>query len=71
MQLDEYLRRYLKFMGEQVAENLLPLVTTTSAQKLRDTLRAVRDLGTDEVILVPTTREPDEVDRVAEIIAGL
>lgn len=70
-QLDAYLRRYLNFMGADVAENLLPLVTTTSAQALRDALRALRDLGTDEVILVPTTHEPDEVDRVAEIVAGL
>lgn len=70
-QLDTYLRRYLNFMGEKTAESLLPLVTTTSAQALRDTLRALRDLGADEVIPVPTTREPDEVDRVAEIVAGL
>lgn len=70
-QLDEYLRRYLNFMGAEVAEKLLPLVTTTSAAALREALRTLRDLGTDEVILVPTTREPDEVDRVAEIVAGL
>ena len=70
-QLDEYLRRYLGFMGERVAESLLPLVTLTSAPALRDTLRSLRDLGADEVIPVPTTHDPDEVDRVAEIVAGL
>ena len=70
-QLDDYLRRYLAFMGEAVAENLLPLVTITSATQLRDALRALRDLGADEVIPVPTTSDPDEVDRVADIVAGL
>ena len=70
-QLDEYLRRYLNFMGAGVAENLLPLVTITSATALRDALRSLRDLGADEVIPVPTTLDPDEVDRVAEIVAGL
>jgi alkanesulfonate monooxygenase SsuD/methylene tetrahydromethanopterin reductase-like flavin-dependent oxidoreductase (luciferase family) len=70
-QLDEYLHRYLNFMGEGVAKSLAPLVTITSATALRDALRALRDLGADETILVPTTREPDEVDRVAEIVAGL
>ena len=58
-------------MGEAVAENLLPLVTITSATQLRDALRALRDLGADEVIPVPTTSDPDEVDRVADIVAGL
>lgn len=70
-QLDDYLRRYLGFMGAGVAEKLLPLVTTTSSDALVGALRALRDLGTDEVILVPTTREPEEVDRVAEIVAAL
>ncbi|RIL05262.1 MAG: LLM class flavin-dependent oxidoreductase [Proteobacteria bacterium] len=69
--LGDYLRRYLAFMGDAVAEKLLPLVTTTSAAALRDALRALRDLGADEVILVPTTREPDEVERVAEIVTAL
>jgi len=58
-------------MGERVAEILLPIVTITSAGALRDTLRALRDLGTDEAIPIPTTHDPDEVDRVAEIVAGL
>lgn len=70
-QLDAYLHRYLNFMGEGVAANLAPLVTITSATQLRDALRSLRDLGADEVIPVPTTSDPDEVDRVAEIVAGL
>lgn len=67
-QRDAYLRRYLGFLGADVAEKLLPTVTVTSAQALRDALAGLRDLGTDEVILVPTTLDPDEIDRVADLI---
>lgn len=67
-QLDDYLRRYLNFLGPNVAEKLAPTVTLTSAAALRDTLASLRDLGTDEVILVPTTLDPDEIDRVADLV---
>jgi alkanesulfonate monooxygenase SsuD/methylene tetrahydromethanopterin reductase-like flavin-dependent oxidoreductase (luciferase family) len=67
-QLDEYLTRYLAFMGQELAAALLPMVTTTSAATLRDATRMVEDLGADELILVPTTLDPEEVDRVADIL---
>jgi len=67
-QLDTYLRRYLNFMGEEATSRLAPSVTTTSAQDLRDAARMVEDLGCDELILVPTTSDADEVDRVADIL---
>lgn len=70
-QMDDYLRRYLAFLGADLAEKLLPTVQVLSAETLRETLRALRDLGTDEVILVPTTLDPDDVDRVADLAAGL
>jgi alkanesulfonate monooxygenase SsuD/methylene tetrahydromethanopterin reductase-like flavin-dependent oxidoreductase (luciferase family) len=67
-QLDAYLHRYLGFLGDDVARALAPSVTTTSAAALRDAARMLRDLGTDELILVPTTADPDEVHRVADIL---
>lgn len=67
-QLDDYLLRYLNFMGEEAARKLAPTVTTTSNQALRDAARMVEDLGCDELILVPTTSDPDEIDRVADIL---
>ncbi|MBI1817766.1 MAG: LLM class flavin-dependent oxidoreductase [Deltaproteobacteria bacterium] len=67
-QLDEYLHRYLNFMGADAARALAPTVQTTSAAALRDALKMLADLGTDEVFLVPTTADPDEVHRVADII---
>jgi hypothetical protein len=70
-QLDAYLLRYLDFLGAGVAAKLLPTVTTTSAAALRDALRRLCDLGADEVVLVPTTLDPDEVDRVADLVGSL
>jgi alkanesulfonate monooxygenase SsuD/methylene tetrahydromethanopterin reductase-like flavin-dependent oxidoreductase (luciferase family) len=67
-QLDDYLLRYLNFMGEEAAAKLSPSVTCTSAPALRDAARMVEDLGCDELILVPTTSDPDELDRVADIL---
>ena len=67
-QMDEYLQRYLCFLGDDVARALAPTVKVTSASALRDAARMLEDLGTDELILVPTTSDPDEVNRVADIL---
>ncbi len=67
-QLDEYLLRYLNFMGPDAARKLASSVTTLSPATLRDAAQKVADLGCDELILVPTTADPDEVDRVADIL---
>ena len=67
-QLDDYLLRYLDFMGADAARKLAPMVRTVSAESLRDAARMVEDLGCDELILVPTTADPDELDRVADVL---
>lgn len=67
-QLDAYLARYLAFMGAEVAARLARTVTVTSAEALRGALRRIEDVGADEVMLVPTTADPDEVDRVADLV---
>jgi alkanesulfonate monooxygenase SsuD/methylene tetrahydromethanopterin reductase-like flavin-dependent oxidoreductase (luciferase family) len=68
-QLDTYLLRYLRFLGPGVAEQLAPTVTTTSAGALADVVRRLEDCGADELSLVPTTTDPDEIDRVTEALA--
>jgi alkanesulfonate monooxygenase SsuD/methylene tetrahydromethanopterin reductase-like flavin-dependent oxidoreductase (luciferase family) len=67
-QMDTYLHRYLNFMGPGVAKKLSGSVTTTSVQALQEAIRMVEDLGADELILAPTTSDPDEVHRVADVI---
>jgi len=67
-QMDEYLHRYLNFLGPGAAEQLAPTVTTTSDRALKDVIRMVEDLGADELLLTPTAADPDEVHRVADIL---
>ncbi len=67
-QLDEYLERYLNFFGAETARALAPTVRADSATALREAARMLADLGTDELLLVPTTSDPDEVSRVADIL---
>ena len=50
------------------ARRLAATVRTDSPQALRDVLRRTADLGADELHLVPTTADPDEVARVADLI---
>lgn len=67
-QLDEYLSRYLAFLGADVATVMAQTVRVDSAAALRTALRDLEAIGTDEVLLVPTTADPAEVDRVADLI---
>lgn len=66
-QMDAYLARYLNFLGE-AGRALAPLVETTDAAALRAAVRRARDAGADELLLVPTTADPDEVARVADLV---
>jgi alkanesulfonate monooxygenase SsuD/methylene tetrahydromethanopterin reductase-like flavin-dependent oxidoreductase (luciferase family) len=66
--MDAYVRRYLGTFGAGAAEGLAALCTTTSAPALRDACRRIADTGADELILVPTTAEPDEVERVGDLL---
>jgi alkanesulfonate monooxygenase SsuD/methylene tetrahydromethanopterin reductase-like flavin-dependent oxidoreductase (luciferase family) len=68
-QLDAYLARYLRFLGPQVPAAIAPTVTTTSAAALAALVRALEDCGADELSLVPTTADPDEIDRVVAALA--
>ena len=66
-QLDRYLTRYLNFFGDD-AKKLAGSVQCDSAATLKDMVRRVEDTGADELSLVPTTRDPAELDRVADAL---
>lgn len=70
-QVATYLERYLAFMGEGSGRALAPNISAKSPEALRDALLMCRKLGADEVLLVPTTSDPAEADRAAEVIASL
>jgi alkanesulfonate monooxygenase SsuD/methylene tetrahydromethanopterin reductase-like flavin-dependent oxidoreductase (luciferase family) len=67
-QLDAYLHRYLNFMGADLAGRLAKTVHTDSPAALRRAVADFAALGTDELLLVPTTADPDELDRVLDAI---
>ena len=66
-QVDAYLGRYLAFLGPAAA-SLGATVPTTTTVGLRDAAARARDMGADELVLVPTTSDPDDVKRVADVL---
>ena len=66
--MDAYVTRYLGTFGAETAAAMASVCTTTSAAALREVVRRVADTGADELILVPTTADPEEVDRVADLL---
>lgn len=68
-QMESFLRRYLNFLGP-AAEYAIPVADLRSTTAIRDAIGRVRDLGADELLLTPTSVEPDEVDRLAEACFG-
>ncbi len=65
--MQAYLGRYLSFLGPSAA-GLIPLVPTVDAQGLRDAVARARDAGADELVLAPTTLDPDEIARVEDLL---
>ncbi len=67
-QLDGYLERYLNFMAPVARDSVKQICVVTSPEALKDALAEAEDAGADEILLVPTTANPDDVLRVADII---
>jgi len=68
--LHDYAVRYLEIFGREAAEGLATLATTHGDDRLRDVVSRLAEAGTDELILVPTSTEPREIDYVAELVAA-
>lgn len=66
--LHDYSRGYLAIFGDEEAGFMADLTTAWSADRVVDAFGRLADAGCDELLLVPTSAEPDEVDRVAEIV---
>lgn len=67
-QLDEFLERYLNFFGREAARSMATMVRTHTPAAVKEALDELASLGTDEVILVPTTLDPDEIERLADLV---
>jgi len=68
-QMAEHLGRYMNWLDPAAREAAQKGAGFTGdAGQLRDLLRRVEDLGAEELHLVPTSGDPDEVNRIAEAI---
>jgi alkanesulfonate monooxygenase SsuD/methylene tetrahydromethanopterin reductase-like flavin-dependent oxidoreductase (luciferase family) len=64
-----FVRKYLAYFGTDSAAQTARSVRTVTPQRIKDTLAALADLGTDEVIPVPVSGDIEQLDRLAELIA--
>jgi alkanesulfonate monooxygenase SsuD/methylene tetrahydromethanopterin reductase-like flavin-dependent oxidoreductase (luciferase family) len=65
---ERYLRDYYAFTGP-FAEKIAA-ANLTNPRAIRDHLRGYEDEGCDELILLPTVSSIDQLDRLAEVVAG-
>jgi alkanesulfonate monooxygenase SsuD/methylene tetrahydromethanopterin reductase-like flavin-dependent oxidoreductase (luciferase family) len=67
-QLDAYLDRYLNFMAPAARESVKQICVATTPQALKEGVQQAKDAGADDVLLVPTTSDPDDVHRVTDVL---
>ncbi len=70
-ELPDYAFRYLRIFGDDIANMLAGMQRLTSAAAVRDSLRALADLGLDEFILAATSADLDDLHRAADIVTNL
>ena len=61
-----YIRHYYAFLGEAVEQMARNAISTPEAVK--DTIRDMEGIGMDEVVLLPSVAEMDQLERLADII---
>lgn len=66
--LRAYVYRYMKIFDEGYAEHLASTAPVHTSGALREAVDAARDAGCDELFLVPTTADPDELARTREAL---
>jgi alkanesulfonate monooxygenase SsuD/methylene tetrahydromethanopterin reductase-like flavin-dependent oxidoreductase (luciferase family) len=67
-QMDDYVEHYIRIFGRRAVAGMQRQMTATSPKSVRDSLRALSDLGADECILVPTSAATDQLERLGELL---
>ncbi len=68
-QMHRHLRRYMNWIPGEFVDAMAPTTGWSGTEdELLDVLRRFEDVGTDEVHLIPTSSDIDQVRRVAEVV---
>jgi alkanesulfonate monooxygenase SsuD/methylene tetrahydromethanopterin reductase-like flavin-dependent oxidoreductase (luciferase family) len=67
-QMDEYVERYIRIFGPAVASAMQHKMIATSREAVRSALATLADLGADECILVPTSSDADQLQRLEDLL---
>ncbi|KUI47167.1 luciferase [Mycobacterium sp. GA-1199] len=68
-QVHRHLRRYMNWIPADVVDAMAPATGWAGTEReLLDVLRRFRDIGTDEIHLIPTSSDVDQVRRVADVV---
>lgn len=67
----EYAYRYLRIFGDDAARVMAGMCRATSTEVVRELVVALGDEGCDELILVATTADLDDLARAADLVASL
>jgi alkanesulfonate monooxygenase SsuD/methylene tetrahydromethanopterin reductase-like flavin-dependent oxidoreductase (luciferase family) len=71
VRLRAFARRYLEVFGTDVAAWLTERMPLHTDDALHDFLVGLAAIGCDEVVLVPGESDPDQVRRIADVVASL
>lgn len=63
---NSYLRDYYAFLGEYA--DMIASSAATDAETVQQYVKAFSDAGCDELILFPSSPDPDQVDLLAEAV---
>jgi alkanesulfonate monooxygenase SsuD/methylene tetrahydromethanopterin reductase-like flavin-dependent oxidoreductase (luciferase family) len=67
----DYARQYLTIFGDDTARAMASMCTATDTAAVRDRLHAIADTGADEVILVATSADVEDVTRAVDLVEAL
>lgn len=69
-QVHEHLRRYMNWIPAEIVDAMAPTTGWSGTQDdLRDVLSRFADVGTDEIHLIPTSTDLDQLRQVADVVA--
>lgn len=71
-QVNRHLRRYMNWIPAEYVDAMAPMTGWAGTEdELVAVLRRFADIGTDEIQLIPTSSDIEQVRRAADVVAGL